>query len=167
MKNKKLLKTILWVTSGIGFAASIPFITTSCGSSSVKLNPLPYEVYKYDSNDSTILTGFTDEFLADTSKYSQYDTIEIPKNVTSIVNNAFYNDSEKNSIIPSFIKNLTFASESEIETIGKEVFSKWQSLTRVYFPESLKSIVDSSFENCTQLNLVDLSKCTNLELFDS
>ncbi len=127
MKNKKLLKTVLCLTSGIGLATSIPFIATSCGSSSAKTNILPDEVYKYDPNDSTILTGFTDEFLDNPNAYSQYNTMQIPASVTSIGDNAF------NNKIPSFIKNLTFADGSNCSSIENNTFSNCSSLTSVSF----------------------------------
>ncbi len=41
MKNKKLLKTVLCLTSGIGLATLIPFMATACGSSSTKTSILP------------------------------------------------------------------------------------------------------------------------------
>ncbi len=161
MKNKKLLKTVLCVTSGIGFATSIPFMTTACGSSSTKTSILPDEVYKYDPNDSTILTGFTDEFLADTSKYSQYDTMKIPASVTSIADNAFYNASTDVTTIPAFITKLTFADGSNCSVINNNAFDGCSSLTSVSFPSGLTTIRSSAFSN-SGLTSVDLSNCMNL-----
>lgn len=84
--NKKILKSIVCIASGIAIAASMPFTTTSCGSSSTAL---PYEVYKYNEKDPTILTGFTDVFLANEDDYNMYNTMEIPANVKTIDGNAF------------------------------------------------------------------------------
>ncbi len=130
MKNKKLLKTILCITSGIGFATSIPFMTTACacGSSSTKTNILPDDVYKYDPNDSAILTGFTDEFLANPNAYKQYNTMEIPASVTSISESAFYNQLTLQTDIPLFIKNLIFADGSNCSSIGQAAFALCSSI---------------------------------------
>ncbi len=144
MKNKKLLKTVLCIASGIGFATSIPFMTTACGSSSTKTSILPDEVYKYDPNDSTILTGFTDEFLADTAKYGQYDTMEIPASVTSIAEQAFAPGFA--SIIPSFIKNLTFADGSKCASIKSGAFYSSHILTSI-FPNGLTTIENGAFNS--------------------
>ncbi len=154
MKNKKLLKTILCVTSGIGFATSIPFMTTACGSSSTKTSILPDEVYKYDPNDSTILTGFTDEFLADTAKYEQYDTMEIPASVINIDYGAFYNISTNATTIPTFVTKLTFANGSKCSVINKLAFYACVPLTSVSFPSGLTTIGQVAFRYCSMLNYI-------------
>lgn len=57
--NKKLLKSIVCIATGVGIAASIPFTTTSCTFSSqdddVSINPLPIYVYNIQNN---VLKGF-------------------------------------------------------------------------------------------------------------
>ncbi len=156
MKNKKLLKTVLCIASGIGFATSIPFLTTSCGSSSIKLNPLPEEVYDIDSNG--ILNSFTADFLTNPNAYSKYNTMKIPARVTGIFEWAFDGD------IPDFVKNLHFAKGSNCSSIGDGAFNNCSSLTTVDLSNcaNLSSIGSDAFLDCTSLTSIDLSKCTNL-----
>ncbi len=149
MKNKKLLKTVLCITSGIGFATSIPFTTTACGSSKpipVDKKILPYEVY--DINETTgVLNGFKSGI--DLSQYDGIcDTMQIPASVTSIGDNAF------NNKIPSFIKNLTFADGSNCSSINSVSFYDALQLTSVTFPSSLEKIDAGSFGNCRSLNYI-------------
>ncbi len=156
MKNKKLLKTVLCITSGIGFATSIPFIATSCGSSSVKLNPLPDEVYDIENN---VLKGFKSDI--DLSKYRRIcDTMEIPASVIGIDHYAFF-DGEKTKI-PSYVKNLTFADGSNCSSIGEFAFSDCFSITSTSLPNSLELIADSAFCECAAFTSIDLSNCTKL-----
>ena len=182
MKNKKLLKTVLCITSGIGFATSIPFTTTACGSSKpipVDKKILPYEVY--DIDQAGVLNGFKSGINLDEYNDGICDTMQIPASVTSIGDDAFANK------IPSFIKNLTFADGSVCSSIGYNTFSlstfitevnllrctnlsainsycfeNCVSLTSIIFPSSLEKIGNLAFGYCTSLTSVDLSRSTNL-----
>lgn len=149
--NKKLIKTIASITSGLGIAASIPFVITSCGSSPkdvVPSNALPYEVYEIQNN---ILLGFKEGI--DFSQYEDdYDTIQIPSNVTKIEREAFYKNST--TTIPPFIKNLTFAKNSNCSSIGDQVFKNCTSLTSVSLPSSLARIEYEVFSNCPNLSKI-------------
>lgn len=159
--NKKLLKSILCIASGMGFVASIPFAVTSCGCSSEDVIPskaLPYEVYNTDENN--VLLGFTNEFLADPTAYDMYNTMEIPARVTSVGYEAFYNNSA--STIPSFITNLTFAENSNCSTVGIRAFINCSSLTSVSFSKNLMTINNSAFHSCFNLTSVDLLNCSSL-----
>ncbi len=119
---------------------------------------LPDDVYIIENN---VLKGFTAGFLANPSAYRLSDTMEIPANVTSIDDGAFYKNWE--STIPSFITKLTFAEGSVCSTIGGYAFYKCQSLTSVIFPSSFTEITGQyAFDSCTSLASVDLSNCNNL-----
>ena len=163
--NKKLLKSILCIASGVAIATSIPFATTSCGSSSSEeeINALPEEVYEIEGVTNT-LKGFTKAFLNNPDVYSEYDTMQIPARVTSIGNEAFY--SYQKQIIPSFIKNLTFAKESHCFSVGAMAFNDCQSLTSIKFPSSLQSIGEEAFHRSSALVSIDFSNATNLSRID-
>ncbi len=146
MKNKKLLKTVLCVTSGIGFATSIPFMTTACGSSSTKTSILPDEIY--DIDQTGVLNGFKSGINLDEYNDGICDTMQIPASVTSIADSAFENK------IPSFIKNLTFASGSNCSSIEYGGFDENNSLTSVTFPSSLTLINTCAFSFCSNLSSI-------------
>ncbi len=157
MKNKKLLKTVLCVTSGIGFATSIPFMTTACGSSSTKTSILPDEIY--DIDQTGVLNGFKSGINLDEYNDGICDTMQIPASVTRIRDSVFYNNN-----IPSFIHNLTFENGSNCSSIGYYTFTNCTGLTSVDLSRctNLSAIGDSVFQNCTGLTSIDLSNCTNL-----
>ena len=128
---------------------------------SMENNPLPDTVYNIDANN--VLLGFTEGI-----DLSQYDgicnTMQIPVRVTSIGNEAFFNNSK--TTIPLFIKNLTFPDGSNCSTIGDRAFRK-SSLTSVSFPKSLNEIGNASFSYCSALASIDLSNCINLTVMNS
>ncbi len=163
--NKKLLKSIVCIASSIGVASSIPFATTSCGSSSDVLpkNVLPYEVYEYDENN--VLQGFKEG--VDLSKYDGIcNTMQIPAKVTSVKESAFITAQLKTKI-PSFITKLTFAEGSNCSSIGTRAFYMCGSLTSVNLPSSLISVDSAVFDGCTKLQFVDFFNCTKLEVLSS
>ena len=157
--NKKLLKSILCIASGVAIATSIPFTTTSCGSSSSEeeINPLPDEVYKFSEDGKTLL-GFQDAFLNDSASpiykdnFKNCDTMEIPANVKEVIHTGL------NTAIPSYIKNLTFAKNSQLSSINSCAFQNCSSLTSVDLSNcnSLKIILDSNFRDCESLSSVIL-----------
>ncbi len=157
MKNKKLLKTVLCITSGIGFATSIPFLTTSCGSSSTKTNILPYEVY--DIDQAGVLNGFKSGINLDEYNDGICDTMQIPASVTSVANDAFYDGK-----IPSFIHSLTFENGSNCSSIGVYTFTGSTGLTSVDLSRCIKLSLISlgAFSRCNSLTSINLSKCVNL-----
>ncbi|MDE6477439.1 MAG: leucine-rich repeat domain-containing protein, partial [Mycoplasmoidaceae bacterium] len=103
----------------------------------------------------TILTGFTEEFINDSSAYSACDTMQIPTNVVSIADNAFFVSSGAgSSTIPSFIKNLIFGENSNCSSIGAYAFYKCTSLTFVTLPDALLIINNYTFYGCSALTSV-------------
>ena len=147
--NKKLIKTITSITCGLGIVGTIPVIASSCGGQSETeeiINPLPEDVYNIDQNN--VLQGFTSEFLDNPSAYSDCNTMLIPASVTSIADNAFYHDYA--SIIPSFIKKVTFAKGSQCSSIGSYTFAREEHSTAY-----------------STLILIDLSKCSSLTTIGS
>ena len=113
--------------------------------------PLPEDVYNIEDN---VLKGFTSEFLANPSAYSDCNTMLIPASVASVNNYAFYSRIRGSSTIPSFIKNLTFPENSNCFSIGQRSFIACSSLASITFPSSLELIDDSVFSNCSSLNYI-------------
>lgn len=187
--NKKILKSILCVASGIAITSSIPFATTSCGCSSEKIIPLPEDVYEIDANG--ILQGFRSDFLNNPDseiykdKFTDCNSIVIPANVTSIAYQAFFISVSHITTIPKFITKVSFAKESMLTSLNSQCFNKGgftqidfsncnsltsltgmecfsgSKLTSVKFPKNLKVIGDFAFARSISLTSVDLSN-TNL-----
>ncbi len=155
-----------------------------------KIIPLPDSVYEIDTNN--VLQGFKSDFLNNPDseiykdKLTDCNSIIIPARVTSIADNAFYDNPQSgppSSKIPSFIAKLTFADGSNCSTIGRYSFSR-SSLTSATLPDSLTTISNFAFFTCEELTSVkfssslqsigqyalcvcnltslDLSKCINL-----
>ena len=186
--NKKLLKSILCIASGVAIATSILFTTASCGSSSEKNNSLPESVYEIDQNN--VLKGFKEGI-----NLSQYDgicdAIQIPARITSVDNGAFTDyTNELRSKIPPYITKLTFEEgsncssigndafancsslasvsfPSNLETIGQDAFLDCSSLASISLPSNLKSIDHATFMKCSALTSVDFSKATDLSIISS
>ncbi len=190
--NKKIVKSIVSITCGLGIAASIPFMVSNCACSQEKIKPLPEEVYDIDENNT--LLGFKDEFLNDPTSpiyknnFKKCNAMQIPASVTSVNQEVFY----KNwiSTIPSFIKKLTFTEESlctsigekgfeycasltsidlsntNLSTISSDTFSYCSSLTLANLPSSLEFIGGNAFYKCKELKSIDLSSCTNLSIIN-
>ena len=70
-------------------------------------------------------------------------SIVIPISVTSIGDYAFYNCTSLTSV--------TFAENSQLESIGYDAFSYCASLTSIVIPSSVTSIYGSAFSHCTSL----------------
>ncbi len=118
---------------------------------------MPEDVYKF-SDDGKTLLGFKEGI--DLNQYaSKCDTMQIPANITSIGEEAFYKNSA--SIIPLFIKNLTFAEGSQCSTIGSYAFAL-SPLTSVSFPSSLEMIREYAFWDCYSLTKANWSNYNNL-----
>ncbi len=120
---------------------------------------MPDNVYNIENN---VLLGFKDGI--DLSQYKDTcDTMQIPANVTSIFNYAFYYN-QTTTKIPSFIKNLTFAKGSKCNSIGTYAFPNSFSLISVDFSNcsQLFSINDVAFSECSSINSIDFSNCTRL-----
>ena len=154
--NKKLLKSILCIASGVAIATSISFATTGCGSAIIESKILPYDVYNIDTNN--MFQGFKNEFLNDSASpiykdnFKNCDTMEIPANVKEVIHTGL------NTAIPSYIKNLTFAKNSQLSSINSCAFQNCSSLTSVDLSNcnSLKIILDSNFRDCESLSSVIL-----------
>ncbi len=168
MKNK-WLKTLTCFASVFAIGSTIAISSTSCGCSTVeKINPLPENVYDIDKTTHE-LKGFKSDFLNNPdseiyqNNFKDCDSMEIPASVTNINANAFWNFETLNTTIPSFIKNLTFAKNSNCSSIGNSAFA-YSVLNSVDFSNanSLEKIEDSAFYMCSSLVSVDLTNCTNL-----
>ncbi len=148
--NKKLLKSIVCIATGVGIASSIPFTTTSCGCSSSEdddiNNPLPDEVYDLDG---THLLGFKSGI--DWTKYKgKYDTIQIPNNITHVDENAFSDDK-----VPVFIKHLIIAKNSALFIIDQSAFKNCSALTSISINEWNSGVIHYyAFYNCSNLSSI-------------
>ena len=148
--NKKLIKTIASITFGLGIAASIPFISTSCKQ---KSTALPKEVYHITSEG--VLTGFETEFLNNMDKYSNCNTMLIPDEVTAISDGAFLSEDNQ---FPTYITNLAFSESSKITSIGESAFCYCFSLVSVDLSQCahLKTLGDYAFDECESITFVSL-----------
>ncbi len=168
--NKKLLNLIA-LCSGItatvavgigGIVYSIQEKNSGGGDEPVDQKVLPEEVYEFSEDGKTLL-GFQDAFLNDSASpiykdnFRNCDTMEIPAKVTSIGNEAFYNNSA--STIPSFIKNLTFAENSNCSSIDHSAFRSCSSLVSADISKAnnLTKINQSVFMECSSLTSIDFS----------
>lgn len=161
--NKKFFKGLtLAIPVLLGcITACSAFAATSCGcsSSEEKINPLPEEVYNI--NDSNTLLGFTDEFLANTDAYDQYNTIEIPVRVKDVYFAAFciFDEQQFTPIgtkIPPYITKLIFPKKSICWSIAGFAFYGCPSLTSITLPNSLANLNDGAyiFKDCSNLTSI-------------
>ena len=98
-----------------------------------------------------VLTSFSipygvTEISANTFSYSGLRQIEIPSQVTSIGNYAFYHC--------VFLRTLTLCNN--LTSIGESAFEDCSTLTTLGIPNSVTSIGASAFQNCTGLTTVNL-----------
>ena len=179
MKNK-LLKTLACFGGIFTIGSTIAITSTSCGcSAEEKINPLPENVYDIDETTHE-LKGFTSEFLANPSAYDMCDTMRIPTEVMGIASEAFYNHLFKITLIPKFIKKVTFAKGSMLTSLNNNSFQKSEftqidfsncnnlisftgvgcftdsKLTSVKFPKNLKEIGAFAFCQCSSLTSITL-----------
>ena len=71
------------------------------------------------------------------------DSLEIPKSIKGITNNAFY--------MTKYLKSVTFESGTAIEEIGENSFYHAESLESIVLPVTVKSIGDYAFYYCKKL----------------
>jgi hypothetical protein len=79
----------------------------------------------------------------------------IPANVTSIHNDAFSNC--------SILTIVTFASDSQLQTIGNGAFERSSSLSSIEIPESVTSIGNWAFDGCSSLTSINFAQESRLE----
>lgn len=74
---------------------------------------------------------------------SRIKNISIPKTVTSIGKNAFYNASN--------LETITFAEGSQLTSIGENAFDTCTSLKEIALPDGFKTIGEAAFADCKAL----------------
>lgn len=74
---------------------------------------------------------------------SRIKNISIPKTVTSIGKNAFYNASN--------LETVTFAKGSQLTSIGEHAFDTCTSLKEIALPDGFKTIGEAAFADCKAL----------------
>ncbi len=126
---------------------------------------LPDSVYNIDENN--VLQGFTSAFSANPSAYSKYTTMQIPASVKSIKDQAFFDTGfARRTTIPNFITRLTFAENSNCSLIGWQAFEDCPSLVSAIFPNSLETVSEACFINCSGLNSINFLKAIKLSLIE-
>ena len=78
---------------------------------------------------------------------SRIKNISIPKTVTSIGKNAFYNASN--------LETITFAEGSQLTSIGENTFDTCTSLKEIALPDGFKTIGEAAFADCKALKKVE------------
>lgn len=160
--NKKIFKSITFaIPVFLGCITACSAFATSFRSSSeddVVSGTLPEYVYKF-SDDGKTLLGFQGAFLNNPDSeiykdnFKDCDTMEIPDEVESIADSAFYSSA---STIPIFITKLTFAKNSNCSTIGDLAFPFCSSLASIDLSNNkLSSIGQGAFGECSKLTSVD------------
>ncbi len=81
--------------------------------------------------------------------------VVIPSSTTSIPDDAFY--------YCSSLKNLTFESGSQLETIGSWAF-QGSGLTSFVVPASVTTLADSAFKDCSVMKSVGFERGSQLEI---
>lgn len=89
---------------------------------------------------------------------SKITSIAIPTSVTSIGYGAFQGCRN--------LGDVTFAEESDLQTIGSYAFYDCDSLTSIEFPTSLTALESAAFNNCDNITSIDLSE-TSITKVDS
>ena len=104
------------------------------------------------------------------------ESIDIPKNVTTIKNNAFDGSGLKSITIPKNVAsieknsfsncksllNVDFEDGSVLDTIGEEAFNGCVKLTAIEIPDSVDTIDIYAFDSCESLEAVKLSEKADL-----
>lgn len=87
-------------------------------------------------------------------------SIKIPNSVTSIGESAF--ESCYNASSRSGLTTVTIGEDSKLESIGKAAFDACHALTKITIPNSVKTIGNGAFSNCSSLNVVTIDKESEL-----
>lgn len=82
-------------------------------------------------------------------KGTSLTSITIPSTVTNIGKEAFYN--------VTTLQNVTFATESKLNSIGESSFYGCNLITEVLMPNSVTWIGSYAFQNCTRLSQLQIS----------
>ena len=90
---------------------------------------------KFNQKEKTSILYFS---LIDTTE------IEIPSNVTKILNHAFQNRKS--------LQSVTFEENSQLEEICKFAFDGCNNLSEIRLPKSVKILEKSAFSNCDKLS---------------
>ncbi len=89
--------------------------------------------------------------------YATIESINIPNSVTEIDYSAFYKCLS--------LKEVNFASESRLERIGDQAFSRCSALERISpIPSSVSEIGEYVFDDCKMLNTLTFEKNSSLKL---
>ncbi|MDE6476830.1 MAG: leucine-rich repeat domain-containing protein [Mycoplasmoidaceae bacterium] len=161
--NKKLIKSIASITCGLGIVSSIPFASTSCGSSYT--NILPTKLLKIDENG--VLEGFVSTFNPNNYQNKRYDTIKVPKNVTGVSASAFDYRYDPDAC-PTYIKKIDFSGCSNLVFLSYCCFRDFKSITSIDFSEctNLSTVYSGYCFEGTDIETLDFSE-TNFTKFDS
>ncbi|WP_455540675.1 leucine-rich repeat protein [Prevotella fusca] len=116
---------------------------TTIGQDALKNDPALTTVNFLGSNELTTIESGAFQDL------KNLETINIPKGVTDIKENAFMGCTG--------LKHAIFADDAEIQTIGAGAFASC-GLESIDIPNSVTTLEREAFRNCAALNVVNVSK---------
>ena len=105
----------------------------------------------------TIEFGDVTEIGAGAFYNTGIENITIPKSVKTIKKNAFTQNLQ--------LKTVTFAADSQLETIEEKAFKNCPEITQIVLPDSLKITERKVFEGCEKMATISIG--TNLEQLGS
>lgn len=170
--NKKLIKTLICITSSIGIFSCISNFSTSC-SNSTNQEYLPYDVLRYDfkSEIVVLLNGFMIESATskDWDKYKKYHTLRIPSKFDYEFFQwkyplPVYLDDFSEDSMPNFITKIDFEKGSKITVLESSsgLFGKSAYVNEIKLPEKLLSVGYYALQ-LPNLKKIDFSDCEDLQ----
>jgi hypothetical protein len=126
------------------------------GSSDYRIIPT-----NYLKIENGVLKGLSEDGLR--ANYDDYDTLKIPKECTSVENNAFSSPGQINESFKSNLKVITFYNECKLISIGNNAFKNLSKLEEAEFPDSLNLFGASAFENDVEFTLLQINSNSILQ----
>ncbi len=135
-------------------SVTLPTSLTSLGNSAFP-NCTGLTTINYNATNCADLSSENNAFFK-AGQYGTGITVNIGANVTKIPAHLF------NSSTSPKIKTLNFDSNSQCTSIGTYAFAGLTDLTSIVLPQSINTIWDFAFYNCSALTSADFSACSNL-----
>ena len=134
--NKKLIKTLACVACGLGVVSSVPFISTSCGSSAEPTPeskiPCTTSDFKYDDESVIGFNEIGQSKLAEW-KEQKLNLLELPVNNNTVRYCPKNEDSFNYHCLPTFIEELVIPKQ--IEYVNSYTHGEY-----TYLPAEIKKI---------------------------
>ncbi len=140
-------------------ASNTPYSYISGQTSFNYLLKTPSEFYKCNG---TTITGFSDEFKNNQTKYNMYSIMEIPNKIngvamTSVGDYAFVSSASGGdgaTIIPTYLNTLDMSNCLSITSIGDASFNKSSMIKSLTLPPRLQTIARWTFGFCETQEVV-------------